>query len=303
MEALMTWVWLSIASCLVLGIYDVTKKASLNDNAVLPVLLICSLSSALLLLPLFVLSVLRRPEVLGTSFHIQELSAMEHGLVLVKAGLVTLSWLFTFFAIKHLPISLASPVRASAPLFTVLGAIFLFSERPRGSQVIGILLILIAYLMFSWVGRKEGIRFERNRWVWMLIGGTLLGAASGLYDKHLLQGRALAPKALQFWFSVYNALLQALIVGFFWWPTRGQTTRFVFRPSIVVTGVLLVVADALYFRALAIPGALISVITTIRRSNVIVSFLVGALWFGEKHLRWKAVALAGVLAGLLLLLQ
>ncbi len=299
----MTWVWLSIASCLFLGIYDVTKKASLNDNAVLPVLLVCSLSSSILLLPLFVLSVLGCPWVLGTGFYVHELTAGGHGLVFIKAGLVTSSWVLTFFAIKHLPISLASPVRASAPVFTVLGAVFLFSERPSGSQVIGILLIIIAYLMFSWVGRKEGIRFERNRWVWMLIGGTLLGAASGLYDKHLLQGRALAPTTVQFWFSAYNAMLQALIVTFLWWPTRHKTTPFVFRPSIVVTGILLVVADALYFRALAIPSALISVITTIRRSNVLVSFSVGALWFGERHLRWKAAALVGVLAGLLLLLR
>jgi hypothetical protein len=47
---------------------------------------------------------------------------------------------------------------------------------------------------------------------------------------------------------------------------------------------------------------LVSVISTLRRSNVIISFAVGSLAFGEKQRAKKAVALAGVLVGITLLL-
>ena len=63
-------------------------------------------------------------------------------------------------------------------------------------------------------------------------------------------------------------------------------------------GVLLVVADALYFRALAQPGALVSVVSTLRRTNVVLSFVVGSALFGERNRVPKAVALAGILLGI-----
>jgi transporter family protein len=69
----------------------------------------------------------------------------------------------------------------------------------------------------------------------------------------------------------------------------------------VAVGVLLVIADALYFRSLAIPGALVSVVSTLRRTNVVLSFALGAIVFGERNRLPKAAALAGILVGIVLL--
>ena len=66
---------------------------------------------------------------------------------------------------------------------------------------------------------------------------------------------------------------------------------------------LLLFADALYFRALARPHALVSVVAALRRSNVVVSFAVSGLAFHERQRGKKAWALAGVLAGLFLILN
>ncbi|HKQ69394.1 MAG TPA: DMT family transporter, partial [Polyangiaceae bacterium] len=234
---------------------------------------------------------------------IAPMSATEHALVLLKAAIVTLSWVLTFFAIKHLPISLASPVRASAPLFTLFGAILLFGERPHWQQWVGIGCVLLAYSAFSWIGRSEGIHFEKNRWVWSLFAGTLVGAVSGLYDKHLLQGKKLEATTLQFWFSIYNALLQGAIVAALWRPRRQRSTPYVFRWSMLAVAALLLLADNLYFRALALPGALVSIVSTTRRANVVISFAVGGFVFQERYRAQKSVALLGVLVGLALLLR
>jgi transporter family protein len=293
---------LAVLSAVFLGLYDVAKKAAVEENAVLPVLLGCSASGLALMLPLLAASILAPGLARENGMFIEPLSATGHALIVAKAALVTLSWVLTYFALKHLPISLASPVRASAPMFTLLGAVTLFGERPTLRQLLGIAVILVAYWAFSVIGRSEGIRFSRNAWVWSLFHGTRVGAASGLYDKHLLQSAKLPALAVQFWFTFYNTVIQGAMVGLLWWPRRGTTTPFRFRWSIVAVGALLLVADALYFRSLAVPGALGSVVSTQRRTNVVLSFVVGAVLFGERKRMPKAVALGGVLAGIFLIL-
>jgi drug/metabolite transporter (DMT)-like permease len=299
----MSWLILSVLSALFLGLYDVAKKASVDDNAVLVVLFACSLAGVALVAPASVLTLLLPQTAARWGVAITPLSWVAHGLIVLKAAIVTLSWVLTFFALKALPISLAGPVRASAPIFTLFGAVAFFGERPNTHQWLGILLTLAAYWAFSVIGRAEGIHFGRNRWVWMLFAGTLVGAVSGLYDKQLLQSAQLPPVTLQFWFTAYNAVLQGLIVGVFWWPSRKRHAPFQWRWSILAVGALLLLADALYFRALAMPGALVSVVATLRRTNVVISFAVGGLAFHERFRRRKAIALLGVLAGLFLLLK
>lgn len=299
----MTWLTLSILSALFLGLYDVAKKASVDRNAVLVVLFACSTVGFLLVVPTYFLSQYSPTLALKMGVLITPLSFIAHGLVLFKAAIVTLSWVLTFFALKALPISLAAPVRASAPLFTLFGAIAFFGERPSLQQWLGIAVTLAAYFGFSVIGRAEGIHFGRNRWVWLLFAGTLVGAVSGLYDKHLLQSAGLPAMTMQFWFTFYNAVLQGLIVFTLWWPSRARYEPFQWRWSIVGVAALLLLADALYFKALAMPGALVSVVSTLRRTNVVISFAVGGLAFRERYRSRKAFALLGVLAGLFLLLK
>jgi len=286
-----------------LGLYEVAKKATIDGNAVIPALFAASCCGLTMLLPLVVLSQIAPGAAARYGFALAPMDLHGHLLIFAKAMIVTLSWVLTYFALKHLPISLASPVRASAPLFTLMGALALFHERPTTLQWSGIFCILAAYWGFSLIGRMEGIRFERNRWVWCLFAGTLVAACSGLYDKHLLQVAHLSPMALQVWFAVYACLIQALILLLGWWPTRHKTTPFTFRFSIVLVAGLLLLADAVYFRALSAPGALVSVVSTIRRSNVVVSFAIGSFAFQERYRTRKALALIGVLAGLALLVK
>ena len=299
----MNWVALSLLSALFLGLYDVAKKTALDRNAVLPVLFACSACSLGLLLPVVLLSSLAPGLAAAWGLALKPLSAHGHLLVLAKAGIVTSSWVLSYFALKHLPISLAAPIRASAPLFTILGALLIFAERPTPVQWFGISLILASYWAFSLLGLREGIVFHKNRWVWCLFAGTLVGAVSGLYDKHLLQAAGLSAMALQFWFTLYAALIQGLIVACLWLPLRSRSTPFDLRPSILLVSLLLLLSDAIYFRALAVPGAMVSIVSTLRRTNVIVSFAVGGIASRERNRREKALALLGVLLGLGLLVR
>ncbi len=297
-----SWLVLAALSAVFLGLYDVSKKASLDDNAVLPVLFACTVVGALLLVPVVSLGWWQPDLAEALGVRIAPLGSRGHFLVFVKAMIVTLSWVLTYFALKHLPISFASPIRASAPIFTVLGALLLFGETPAPLQLLGITAAIGSYYAFSVLGRSEGMRLMRSRWVGWLVLGTLVGAGSGLYDKHLLQTARLAPMSVQLYFTLYAALLQAVLVSVFWWPRRTRTTPFEPRLSIVWVALLLLLADSVYFRALSVPGAQVSLVSALRRSNVAISFLVGGLLFGEKIHARKVLALAGVLVGVSLIL-
>jgi drug/metabolite transporter (DMT)-like permease len=150
------------------------------------------------------------------------------------------------------------------------------------------------------VGRDEGIRFSRDRWIGYLAAGTLFGAASTLYDKHLLGTLQYRPATVQAWFAIYLVVLFAPLAAGWkrrWWP-RGE---FQWRWSIPGIGLALLVSDFLYFSALHDPDGLVSVVTAIRRTSVVVSFVGGLLWFGERNGLRKAPVIAGILGGVLLI--
>ena len=71
---------------------------------------------------------------------------------------------------------------------------------------------------------------------------------------------------------------------------------------LLLIAVFIVGADMLYFFALKQEGALLSVVSLIRRCSVVVTFILGAIVFQEKKIKEKAIDLAILLAGMALLL-
>ncbi len=296
------WIYLGVASAVFLGLYDVCKKHALKGNAVIPVLFFSSAAGAAIALPVMLFSLAAPAAARGVGLYVAPLAPWVHGLVFVKAFLVCSSWISAYFAMKHLPISVVSPIRASGPFWTIVGALLIFHERLSLGQWGGIALIIGSYLWLSFETGKEGISFHKDKWVVLMFLAALLGAASALYDKFLLQRAMLDPVGMQAWFSVYMLLIVSVILAALWWPRRHGTTPFVWRWTIPMIGVLLILADFVYFRALADGTALIIILSAIRRSSVVLTFVVGSLVFGDVNRRRKGFALLGVLTGVLLIL-
>ena len=295
----MSWLLLSIASALLLGLYDYFKKVALQGNAVMPVLFGGVAAGALVWLPIVLWSAVA-PDSLPAGFlQVTDLPWRVHLLLFAKAALVGASWLFGYYGLESLPLSIASPIRATAPLWTILMAVVFMGETPSLRQWLGLAVILVSFFAFTAVGRREGFRFEANKAVLFIIMATLLGAASALYDKHLLQQENLAPGVVQAWFSIYTALL--MVPPMLWWWARCDRRAFSWRWTIPVIGLTLLLADFLYFTAIARPDAMISLISPVRRTSVAVSFLLGILLLGETRVLAKSLCVAGILAGVLLL--
>lgn len=284
------WLAFAFLSAFLLGFYDVSKKYSLRDNAVIPILFLNTLFCSFIFLPL----------AFQTPFGGWEVQRY----IVLKAFIVLSSWLLGYIGIKHLPITIVGPINATRPVMVLVGALIIFGERLNLWQWAGVVLAILSFFLLSRSGKKEGIDFKHNRWILCTIGASVMGAVSGLYDKYLLAssgGRGLPRLTVLCWFNIYQAIMMGVMMIVLWWPNRKNSTPFRWRWSILLISVFLSMADYAYFYSLSLDGALISVVSMVRRSSVLVSFMLGASLFHEKNLRSKAIDLVLVLLSMVLL--
>lgn len=271
---------------------------SLNGNAVIPVLFFNTLISSLIFLPFILLSY-TTGLLDGSLFYVPVVSWQVHFAVFIKAVIVLSSWIFGYFALKNLPLTISGPIKATQPVLTLVGAMLIFGERLNLYQWMGVAFAVASFYMLSSSGKKEGIRFTHNKWIYYTVISVLLGALSGLYDKHLMRG--LDVMTVQVWFNVYQCFIMSFILLFLWYPRRKETTPFEWRWNIPFISLFLCIADWVYFYALTDPDSMISIVSMIRRSNVLVTFAAGALFFHEKNLKSKVVDLVLVFIGMVFL--
>ena len=150
------WLTLAFTSAALLGFYDAAKKQSLTGNAVLPVLLLNTLFSALFLLPMIVSAECGFGWFDGTILAASSGTLRAHGLVLFKAVIVLTSWIFGYFAMKHLPITIVGPINATRPVMVLVGAMLIFGERLNACQWTGVVLTLLSLFLLSRSSRREG---------------------------------------------------------------------------------------------------------------------------------------------------
>lgn len=289
------WIFLALVSALCLGCYDVFKKLSVKGNDVAMVLMLNTVFQTMFMSPVIIGEVAKGSFGLGDSVH-------GHLLILVKAVIVLSSWLLGYFAIKHLPLTIQGPINASRPVMVLVGALLIFGERLNLLQWVGILLGFASLYFIARIGSREGFSLKHSRWLWMAIGATVLGAVSALYDKFLLQ--YYRPTDVQAWYSLYQCIIMTatlLILRRCSPAMRRESGGFRWRWTIPFISVFLTVADLAYFYSLSIDGAMISVISMVRRGSVIVPFIFGVLVLHEKNVRAKAVDLGVLFLSLILL--
>ena len=296
------WMYLGLLAALFLGLHNLCKKHAVQGNEVFPVLLGTISSGFLLLVPFYMASHFFKEEMVNIDFYITDIPWKTHGFILIKSAIMAASWVLAYQALKHLPITIVTPIRSAGPFFTFIGAITIYQEKPNLYQWIGFFLIILSVMLYSKIGKKEGINFKRNKWIFAIIGATFLGASSGLYDKFLIQTVHLNPQTLQFWFCWYTVLILLVILSITWFPYAEKRKAFKWRWSIPLVGILLQISDYFYFKALQDPDALIMLLSAIKRSQIIIAVVLGGIIFKEQNKRKKLVPLAGIMAGVFLIL-
>ena len=294
------WVILGLISSVLLGIYDLFKKSALQNNQVMPVLFLASLTGAMVFLPLIIISSGAGSVSTEALWYVPPVSVGEHILIFLKSVLVATSWVLSYFALRNLPITIVTPIRASSPLWTLVGALIIFGERLTSLQWLGITVTIISYYLFSLAGRREGISFQKNKWVLFIFLATIAGAGSGLYDKYLISN--IDRMSVQAWFTIYLIPVLLIPTVIIWYQNREKNIPFFWRPAIPLIGIFLTLSDYSYFYALSFDDSLISILAVLRRSSVVISFTAGAFLFREINLTRKSLVLVGILIGVFLIL-
>lgn len=286
-----TWAYWILSSAVLLAAYDLAKKASVKGNSVLGVLLgSTSFGCTAYLLTL-----------LATGHFTSALSGIDARILtlgILKSCIVASSWVFTFCALKTLPITIATPIRSSSPALVFLAALFIYGEVPSVIQAIGLLNVFLGYWMFSWAGKHEGIDFLKNRAVWCAVAGAVLAAVSSIWDKFVFQVAALPIEPTQFVYQLGLVGVYGMLILIR--PLRG-TTPFVWRSTIPLVGIFLALSDYLMFNGISIEGTPVSVASLVRRFSVVLTFIFGAILFKETNMKRKSIALTFVVFGIVLL--
>ena len=302
------WIILAFVSATLLGLYDTSKKYSLKGNDVIPVLFLNTLFCSLIFIPLILLS--QYTNLLeGSVLQVGAGGWEIHKWIILKSVIVLLSWVFGYFAIAHLPLTIVGPINATRPVMTLVGAMVVFGERLNVWQWIGVIFAIISLFLLARSGKKEGIDFKHNKWILFLLLAALMGTCSGLLDKYLMAspesgGVGMDRMLAQSWYNIYQCLMMAIVLLIYLYKRKGGAdtqVKFSWKWSILLISIFLSMADFAYFYALSLPAAMISIVSMVRRGSVIVSFLCGALLFREKNLKAKALDLCLVILGMIFL--
>jgi len=300
------WTLLAFISALCLGFYDISKKIALRDNRVLDVLTLSVCFSSLMLSVPLILSRLCPDIMVNTHFYVPTMDLQAHLYTILKSAIVLSSWVCAYAALKHLPISVVSPMQATRPMWTLIGALILFGERLNAWQWLGVLLALGSIFAFSF-GKKSQITNHKsqidNKYYIALALAIIIGACSGLYDKYLM--RRYDHNAVQVYYTLYQALMM-LITWFV--VNRKSLSPFNFHLSpikkigvIALISLFLIISDNVYMLALRDPDSLIAVVSTIRRGGAVIGFAYGLIFLRESDPLPKILCMLGICAGLLCL--
>ncbi|MBO6069209.1 MAG: DMT family transporter [Bacteroidales bacterium] len=298
------WISTAFIAAVLYGFYDSFKKLSLRGNAVLPVLFLNTLICSALLIPWLVLS--KAGSLEGTVFHVAGGDWQVHKYILLKSFIVLSSWASGYYALKNLPLSIVGPVNATRPVMVLLGGMLFFGERLNLYQWAGVFFAALSFYLLGRGGKKEGIDFTHDKWVFLLILSAVIGAASGLYDRFLLApveegGVGLDRMTVLVWYNIYQCIIMLAVLLLVWRPQRSKDTPFAWRAAIPMISIFLVTADFVYMYTLAQPDSMVGIVSMVKRSSVVVSFLFAALFLKEKNLRSKAFDLLLVLIGMVFL--
>lgn len=300
-EKEMQWVLLSLISAFLLGFYDIFKKRTVVGNAIIPVLFYSTMISGLIFLPFIITSHVCPDWFTGAfwkQFYVEPLTARQHLLIFGKTAIILISWMFSYSAMKNLPITVVGPVNQLRPAISLLLLFAIFQERLTWMQWIGVVLALVSFYLMNRSGKLEGIQFKTNKWVYMLLGSAILVALSGVYDKFLLSGESISPTTIQAWYTVYDFLMMTILFFAFWHPKRSEQP-FEWRGGIILMAVFVSIADVIYLSGLNQKAAVIVLIPLILYGvRLLVSFAYGAIFFKEKNIRSKIVPLLMVIAAL-----
>ncbi|MBE0646113.1 MAG: EamA family transporter [Bacteroidetes bacterium] len=287
----MNWFLLAFASAVFSAAASITEKKALFGMRALDFSVLLAVLNGVLALPLFLLV---------------DFGAVSGEALLVlgaKNLLGSLAFLCMMMAIRNLELSGALPMMVLTPGLVALFAFLFLGESLSGMELGGMgLLMAGTYVLEMKAGDALApLRiFWTSRSHWPIAAALLLFTITSVLDRLLLtdlQLRPLPMMAFQQLFTAGYFILFALVAG------RGAVTL---RTASHGHGrwILLVAVLTFGYRFAQIEAtavAPVALVLAVKRLSVFIGAMVGGRLFNESHLLRKAVAIAILLAGALMI--
>jgi len=273
------WVIFVVIYSFLKGSRDGMKKAALKKSSSTEILFFYTVLGFLFTLPFSEGALQTPPIFIFWSF--------------IKAGVVSIAWLFAMWALKEMTVSLYGIMDLSRVVFSTLLGILVLGEHMTWAKGIGLVLVIVGLLL---VNLKKSTN-AKGVTALTLIAALLncfFNAVSGTMDKILMKD--MTSSQLQFWFMLFSALIYGVILLI----KREKISVKSIKTNywIPLMSLSLVVGDRLLFEANADPESQVTLMTIIKQSSVFVTVLTGWLCFKEKHILYKLMCTAIVLAGI-----
>ena len=290
----MLWIPLVLLYGILKGVREILKKKALEKNSTIEVLFMYTLLSFLIVLP--------------DAGNAMGLPPKFYFYIAAKSFVIFLAWMFSFKAIKKMPISLYGVLDLSRVMFATLLGVIVLHEVLSGYQIVGLLFVSTGLLLLKFKPRNRGEETGRTSqsarkdpqvsvlYVVMAFASCVLNALSGLLDKILM--REISSAQLQFWYMLFLVLFYLAYILVTRTPVKvGSVVR---NQWVWLLSILFVIADRALFIANGIPGSKITVMTLLKQAGCVVTILAGRYLFKEKGTTHKMVCALIIIVGIVI---
>lgn len=284
----MEWMLLVLLYGVLKGVREIVKKKALERNSTLEVLFMYTFLSFL-----FVVPDVKNAMGLETKYYLY---------IAFKSFIIFLAWMFSFKAIKRMPISLYGVLDLSRVLFATLLGVIVLQEVLNLYQIIGLILVSGGLLLLKYKPRSmrevatAASEKVEVKYVIMAFASCLLNAFSGLMDKLLMKD--INSSQLQFWYMLFLVLMYLVFILVTRTPVRIKSV--LGNKWVWLLSILFVIADRALFLANGMAGSRITVMTLIKQSGCVVTILAGRFLFKEKNTTHKLICALIIIAGIVI---
>lgn len=282
------WVWLVLLYGILKGVREIVKKKALEKNSTIEVLFLYTLLAFLFVIP--------------DAKHAMGLEMKYYFYIALKSFVIFLAWIFSFRAIKKMPISLYGVLDLSRVLFATALGVIILQEHLGMWQIAGLILVSCGLLLLKYnpgMFRKDhtsDVGQVDVKIVIMAFASCLFNAVSGLLDKILMKD--ISSSQLQFWYLLFLMLMYLCFILVT--RTKVHMGSVVKNYWIWILSILIVIADRALFLANGMDGSRVTVMTLLKQSGCVVTILAGRFLFHEKNTGHKLVCAAIIILGIVI---
>ncbi|MFH1173543.1 MAG: DMT family transporter [archaeon] len=216
-------------------------------------------------------------------------------IIFIISILLTAEVHFYYKALRHLDISIASPLMELTPLFLLILAMLFLHERLHVVNIAGIILIVSgAFLLnLDLSAFKEKVK---GHYVLLAVLAAALGGVVATLQKFSIA--TVPPLVLGWWLWVFvNVLLIIFSVVQHGFKELFEEVKQKHLFTISVLGI-----SSNFAFLLALPLAFVSIVLPLRRISILFSVIAGGELFKEKHVLLRSIATFIMLGGTVLLI-